>query len=154
MIRHGSYCKPPSGEKNRDCPLTPEGKQQAHAAGQFLDDLGIVPDFVVSTNTKRTRRTARIALDAMDIQCPIHWVSSGWRAGASRSQIETRVREWASRAPTPPECMMFVGHRAQLTSLKKALGIEKMAGKLHGAALVIEISDAGAWTLVAKWDGS
>jgi len=141
FVRHGQYDKPPTGEDNRDARLTEAGREQAAAAGTYMADLGIVPDLVISTSTRRTRKTAHNVLRALGAEQPVHIVPHGWRAGASREQIEARVREWIRFAPKPPETVLLCGHGVQLRSLMKAFGVEPVHGEKHGAVVVVEISD-------------
>ncbi len=142
FCRHGSYHKPRDHEDNRECPLTEAGRQEALAAGRFMADLGLAPDLVVSTWTRRTRKTAHHVLRALGAEQPLHIVAHGWSAGASRDRIEARVREWSQYAPRPPETVLFCGHGAQLRALKRAFGVEPAFGKEHGAVVVVEIGDA------------
>jgi len=141
LVRHGHYQKPPSREDNRDAGLTEAGREQAVAAGKYMADLGITPDLAVSTATRRTRKTAHHVLRALGAEQPVHIVPHGWSAGASREQIEARVRQWIKFAPTTPEVVMFVGHGVQLRSIMRAFGTEPVFGKKHGAVVAVEISD-------------
>ena len=141
FVRHASYHKPPSREDNRDAPLTEAGREQAAAAGSYMADLGLEPDLVISTATRRTRKTAHNVLRALGAEQPVHIVPHGWRAGASREQIEARVRQWIKFAPTAPETVLFCGHGVQLRSLMRAFSVEPVYGKRHGAVVVVEISD-------------
>jgi len=141
FVRHASYHKPPSREDNRDAPLTEAGREQAAAAGSYMADLGLEPDLVISTATRRTRKTAHHVLRALGAEQPVHIVPHGWRAGASREQIEARVRQWTKFSPTTPQVVMFVGHGAQLRSIMRAFGVEPVFGQKHGAVVIVEISD-------------
>jgi len=141
FVRHGSYHKPPTGEDKHDSPLTEGGRDQAVAAGKYMADLGITPGLAVSTATRRTRKTAHHVLRALGAEQAVHIVPHGWRAGASRAQIEARVREWIRFVPTEPEIVMFVGHGAQLRSIMRAFGVLPAYGQKHGAVVVIEIGD-------------
>lgn len=142
LVRHGQYQKPPSREDNRDAPLTDAGREQALAAGKHVADLGIVPDLVISTATRRTRKTAHHVLRALGAEQRVHTVPHGWSAGASRDQIEARVRQWIKFAPTVPEVIAYFGHGVQLRSIQRAFGVEPVFGRKHGAVVVVEIGDA------------
>jgi len=141
FVRHGLYHKPPSREDKRNAPLTAEGREQALAAGKYMADLGLEPDLVVSTATRRTRKTAHHVLRALGAEQPVHIVPHGWSAGASRDQIEARVREWIRFAPTVPEVIAFFGHGAQFRSIMRAFGVEPVFGEKHGAVVVVEIGN-------------
>lgn len=142
FVRHGQADRHLTGVDNRDAPLTAQGREQALAAGKFLADLGITPDLVISTDTRRTRKTAHIVLQGLEIQRPVNIVRHGWRAGASRAQIEARVREWIRFAPTTPEVVLLVAHGVQLRSILRAFCVEPAFGVKHGAVVIVETSDA------------
>lgn len=69
IARHGNTFNP--GETPRrvgartDIPLTDSGREQARLLGLHLQSEGLVPDVTYSSNLKRTKETAKLALAAM-----------------------------------------------------------------------------------------
>lgn len=55
------------GGRSNEAPLTPEGRLQATRLGLFIKNLGIYPDYIVSSNAVRTQQTATISLEAAGI---------------------------------------------------------------------------------------
>ena len=59
MIRHAksSWSNPLQSDFER--PLNERGKKDAPEMGQKLNELGIIPDLIISSSAKRTRQTAK-----------------------------------------------------------------------------------------------
>lgn len=147
FIRHG---KPISKEgmkskKEQDArPLAPEGTEDARRAGEFLKKMGIKPDLVVTTKTRRTIDTADLVMKVLDVDAPIARVESGFKVNASLSDISGRVRAWIGERKPVPRVVFFVGHEIQQKALAKANRLEVLSDR-YGVVLVHEIDAYGNW---------
>ena len=117
FIRHGHYDKPKDKAARPRASLTPQGREAAQRAGEFLREQGIVPDLVCHTSTARARETADIVLRELGVERPVVDVGSGFQKGATRREIKDRVAAWAALAVAPPEVIAFVGHDTQQNRL-------------------------------------
>ncbi len=91
FIRHGHF--DPGTDRKRGA-LTADGERQAVAAGDFLRQGGIVPDFVCTTNALRTQQTARLVLAAMGLaELPIHPQNGGGFTIAGKN-LAAKIAEW------------------------------------------------------------
>lgn len=76
IARHGNTFNagdtPTRVGKNTDLPLVEKGEQQAKALGQYLKDHDLIPDVAYSSNLKRTKKTAEIALKQAGIALPVY----------------------------------------------------------------------------------
>lgn len=61
ILRHAAAEQVP-GRADEDRALTCRGERDARRAGQVLGGLGLVPDLVLCSPARRTRRTAELAL--------------------------------------------------------------------------------------------
>jgi len=75
IVRHGNTFGPNDTPTRlgggTDLPLVESGLEQGAALGRYLKKHNLIPDQVFSSNLKRTRRTAEVALEAMDLDRPI-----------------------------------------------------------------------------------
>lgn len=75
IARHGNTFEPHEtltrvGART-DLPLAEKGREQAKALGRYLRDNDIIPDEVYCSALRRTRETAQIALDEINLSLPI-----------------------------------------------------------------------------------
>jgi broad specificity phosphatase PhoE len=152
FVRHGHY---DHGTDPDQGPLTEHGERQAREAGEFLRDAGIVPDFVVTTGTVRTRQTARLLLAAMgrgeQESLPL---PTGGGFTVARANFDAKVASWRELAATPPETLIFVGHEpSQHACRKRSSGLVLPKGT-HGVVIVFEHEGDGEWRMVRSFGGS
>jgi phosphohistidine phosphatase SixA len=102
--------------------LTPKGREAARRAGEFLRANAIIPDTFFRTSTNRTRETAEIVLEVLGVQRAVHDIRAGFKAGANRAEIESRIAEWATMESTAPRAVAFVGHHPQQSACLRELG--------------------------------
>jgi broad specificity phosphatase PhoE len=151
FVRHGHY---DHGTNPDQGPLTEHGERQAREAGEYLRQAGIVPDFVVTTRTLRTRQTARLLLAAMGRaeQESQRLKMGGFTIGGQN--FDAKVAEWRGLAPTPPETLLFVGHEpSQDACQKRSPGLALPKGT-HGVVVVFEREGDGEWRVVRSFGGS
>ena len=151
FVRHGHY---DHGTKPDQGPLTEHGERQAREAGEYLRDAGIVPDFVVTTRTLRTRQTARLLLAATGRgeQESLPLKKGGFTIGGHN--FDAKVAEWRALAPTPPETLLFVGHEPSQDACEKRSPGLVLPKKTHGAVVVFERDADGDWRVVRSFGGS
>lgn len=144
FVRHGTYDKTTANPNT--AALLEQGRAEARRAGEFLRAQGIHPDLIVTTRTARTRQTAEVILETLGTDLPIRATSGGFARG--KSDLDTKLREWAEGADHPPATVMFVGHHTQqdhcLAELEGSVPIPSGA---RGSVLVYERGDQGSWML-------
>jgi phosphohistidine phosphatase SixA len=65
LLRHAHAEPPDTGQADFDRPLSPEGLAEAEAAGRWLAEMGLVPDCVLCSPSRRTRETLEAVLGAI-----------------------------------------------------------------------------------------
>ncbi len=105
LLRHGNTFA--TGEtpvivgRGQDLPLTQEGEAQASRAAAYLQGSDLQPARVYCGNLKRTRRTAEIICDALQLPPPViderlTEIDYGDWSGLAGEEVQTRfgVAEW------------------------------------------------------------
>ena len=66
LLRHAHAEPSSAGQADIDRPLSAEGLAEAEAAGRWLAEQGLVPDYVLSSPARRTRETVEAVLSKID----------------------------------------------------------------------------------------
>ncbi len=66
LLRHAEAVPIEASGDDQQRPLSPRGEQEAQAAGRWLAAHGLCPERVLSSPSRRTDETARLALAAID----------------------------------------------------------------------------------------
>ena len=83
------------GGRSNDCPLSPEGPQQARSLSFAFVELGIKPDIVYTSPAERARKTASIVLKNMNVDIEpiisdeLQEMDQGEWTGLNRDEVYT-----------------------------------------------------------------
>jgi 2,3-bisphosphoglycerate-dependent phosphoglycerate mutase len=117
IARHGNTFE--KGETPRrvggrtDLPLVDSGREQAKAIGLWLKEKGYYPEAVYSSELKRTKETAKLALAAAGYKEPVfplaifNEIDYGPDENKTEDDVVTRIGQndidvWDSKAVVPP----------------------------------------------------
>lgn len=95
-----------------DLPLVEKGIAQALALGRDLKERGLIPDVVYSSTLQRTKETAALALQAMEVKLPVYAldifneIDYGPDENKPESEVIARVgaqaiKDWDKHARVP-----------------------------------------------------
>jgi phosphohistidine phosphatase len=142
LLRHAKSSWKDSDLEDHDRPLNKRGKRDAPRMGQLLAEENLLPDLILCSSAKRTRRTAELVAEA-----------SGYRG-------ETRItgdlyEAWAERIASVIQCLpetaqrvLLIGHNPGLEEL-----LESLTGgyrPLSTAALAWLECPVGDWREITK----
>ena len=147
FIRHGHY----DGKKYRTAaekaagPLTARGEEDARSAGMYLGEHAIRPDFVLRTDTERTRQTAQLVLEELGMaEQPVINVGTAFQNLAG---LDTKLREWSGAHGISDDSVVFlVGHGNAQDILRKCFEGEPLpptSKKSYAAALSMHVPAGG-----------
>jgi phosphohistidine phosphatase len=111
VVRHGIAVPrgtPDIADDQR--PLTPKGRKRMQQIGRGLQELGLLPDRIITSPLPRARETAEIVADALDLSDRLEEDDS-LRAGSSAEAI----RDWLHTRDEGS--LMIVGHNPTLSDL-------------------------------------
>lgn len=153
VARHAEAAPAAPSDHERD--LTPAGRRAAAALGRWLVDEGHVPDLVLLSDARRTRRTweeAAAAAGALDV--PVELTPALYSAGPESALDLVRA--------TPPTVgtLLLLGHNPTAASLAHLLqdghGNERAAVRMAGGyppASTTVLVVPSAWSDV-DWGGA
>jgi phosphohistidine phosphatase len=123
LLRHAKSSWEEASLPDRDRPLSPGGQHAARAMRQAMQDLGLAPDLVLLSPSRRTRETLA-ALEPWDEAPLIEAIESLYLA--SVAQLLGALHE----VPETVRSVMLIGHNPGLHELALAL-----AGPLAGPSM-------------------
>jgi len=154
FVRHGHYDGKgkPAAEKKRT-PLNAAGRRAAKAAGEYLMRENIVPDIVITTDTERTKETAKILLDALGMD-NVKPQSRGGGFSAGKASLDAKLVEWLAGVEPAPSTVIFVGHDpSQAYCLGQLANPPDIPGENRACVLIYERNDAGEWMCSSNFAG-
>jgi phosphohistidine phosphatase len=117
LVRHAHAEWPQYQGRDIDRPLTPQGEQDAHAAGRALRTAGHVPEVLLVSPARRTRQTAAIIATELGVQ-----------DGATRpveslynASPDTLAQELRRATGAASGLVMLVGHNPGISELGRRL---------------------------------
>jgi len=113
LMRHAKASQEP-GQLDQDRPLAKRGERQAPAMGQLLQEKGLVPQAILSSNAVRARQTAQAVAKGAGYQGEIAY-SSELYSGA----LEDYTRVLGSLADSL-DPVLVVGHNPDMQELVEA----------------------------------
>ncbi len=115
LLRHAKSSWKGSELNDHDRPLNKRGKRDAARTGQLLRDENLLPDLIVCSSAKRTRRTAELVAEAAEFRGETRLTSEIYEATAERLLgVIAGIPDSAAR-------VLFVGHNPGLEALLEAL---------------------------------
>lgn len=141
ILRHAKARTALADEWDRDRPLTDTGREDARRLNHWLRQrAGRLPSRVLVSPAVRTRQTAELALQGLEIKPPVH-DERLWEAG-DKNLIEILSENGQSDGN-----LMLVGHNPGLEWLVRWLtGQQLTLGLQPGSLVIIELGlpiDAG-----------
>ncbi len=112
LLRHAQTAGKQAGQLDYDRELTPEGERQANNLGMLMMKSALVPEFILSSSSARTRRTTELIHE--DLQLPssqILFLDSLYEASTAAWIQELK------QLPDTLKSVMFVGHNPAISHL-------------------------------------
>lgn len=154
LLRHAKSSWDNDSLSDHDRPLAPRGRRAAPAIAERLRELGVLPDFVLSSTSVRTRQTVQLASDHLDSPT-VEFEESIYLAGPGR------LMRTAQETPDAVDTLMLVGHNPGMHEVALALvdetatGIEinRLEAKYPTAAAAVIEFDVDSWAKIAPGQG-
>ncbi|MGP3687107.1 SixA phosphatase family protein [Streptomyces sp. IBSNAI002] len=144
VLRHAKSAWPPD-VPDAERPLGPRGLRDAPAAGRWLREADRVPDRVVCSPARRTRRTWELAAAEAGLGAPVEYEERAY--GASAGELLDLVRETPARVRT----LLLVGHNPGSQELVLLLAGEGDAAALEQARTKFPTSAIAVLDLAGPW---
>lgn len=125
LLRHAKAAREEAGLPDRDRPLTARGRREAAAVGAAMRDLGLVPDLVLVSPSRRTTETLA-ALEPWDDTPLIETLDPLYLA--TEAELLATLREVAETV----RGVLVIGHNPGLHVLAATLAAT-LAAPLAGA---------------------
>ena len=118
LLRHGKSDWSAPYPTDFERPLKARGRRDVPRMGEYLADLGLVPDLIVSSPAERARQTAELFAAAVGYDGEIFWDEAVYGAGVGELMAVLR------RLPDDADHVVLIGHNP---------GLENLASRLIGA---------------------
>ena len=115
LLRHAKSDYP-MGVGDHDRPLAARGNREAPAAGAWLRENDVVPDFIVTSDALRTRSTCAWVISELGDKAPTPYLDSRVY-GASAARLCAIINE----TPDTVTTLMVIGHQPVLQELAMRL---------------------------------
>lgn len=104
FMRHAKSSWDHPGLADHDRPLNKRGVSAARKMGDFLDDLEILPDVIISSTSERTRETIKFFLQTSSFSGNIYYSRILYHGGTE--EIIEAIKEFIDDS----DCVMILGH--------------------------------------------
>lgn len=118
LLRHAKSDRGPQYQTDFERPLNERGRRDAPKMGDYLAQLGLLPDLVVSSPAERSRQTAELLSKSLGYRKAIRWEESIY--AASSGELMSVLRG----LPDEANHSLVIGHNP---------GFEDLAARLIGA---------------------
>lgn len=115
LLRHGKPDWSAFHHTDFERPLKARGRRDVPRMGEYLADLGLVPDLIVSSPAERARQTAELFGQAVGYGEEITWDEAVYGAGVGELMAVLR------RLPDDAEHVALIGHNPGLEDLVRHL---------------------------------
>lgn len=115
LLRHAKSDYP-MGVADHDRPLASRGNREAPAAGAWLRENDVVPDFIVTSDALRTRSTCAWVISELGEKAPTPYLDSRVY-GASSTKLCAIINETQETVTT----LLVIGHQPVLQELAMRL---------------------------------
>jgi phosphohistidine phosphatase len=115
LLRHAKSSWKDSDQEDHDRPLNKRGKRDAPRMGKLLSDQNLVPDLIVSSSAKRTRRTAELVAEAAEYRGETRLIGDLYEASADR------LFDTIRNLPEAADRVLIIGHNPGLEELLEAV---------------------------------
>jgi phosphohistidine phosphatase len=128
VMRHAKSDWETGAQTDHERPLNERGNREAPSVGRQLRDLGLIPDFVLSSDSQRTTETyQRIGSFFPDAQ--VHFRRELYHAGIAE------VRALLDLVPAGTQTLLLVGHNPGWEELATTLAKKRVEMKTAYAAV-------------------
>ncbi len=116
VLRHAKAEEASVGQLDFDRDLTKRGKSDAEAVGKYLLNNELVPNAVIASAAKRTRKTAKRVAEAMQFTEAVIETSDLYDAGLQQ------IVEVVHHIPETAESALIVGHNPGVSDFVSKFG--------------------------------
>lgn len=153
LLRHADS-ETSANLRDYDRPISMQGKREAAKIAQQLCSLGWVPDLIIASNSKRTKQTLDVMVEASSELALVdaHYLGSLYTVaaldGQTKHHLEETIRSMASDAQN--FCVMCVGHNKGWEEAASAFA--KQAVRLSTASAALFETAGSTWEDVTSPD--
>ncbi len=127
VVRHAKSSWSSDALSDHDRPLNKRGRRDTPRLAARLADLERVPQYILSSDSQRTRETCQLLLQTWQVDIEAEYLRSLYHAGAGE------LRHELPRVPEEAETLMLVGHNP---------GWEDVVCRLSGETIVMKTATA------------
>ncbi|XP_027365564.1 uncharacterized protein At3g52155, chloroplastic isoform X2 [Abrus precatorius] len=147
LLRHAESSSPSRSLRDHDRPLSKSGKEDAMKVSRKLQELGWIPELILSSDAARTKETLRIMQEQVQelLEAEVHFVSSFYSIAAMDGQTAEHLQQVICRYSRDEILtVMCMGHNR---------GWEEAASMLSGASVELKTCNAALLeTAGNSWD--
>ena len=152
ILRHAKSAWDTDAPSDYERPLAKRGRKAAPRVGRFLNQQGLIPDFVISSPAIRARQTVIAVCGEMDLDADrITWDERIYGAWTST------LLEVLRQSPEQARRVMIAGHNPGLEMLLPELCDEQVRiaddGKLMPTAAVAQLEITSPWSDLNRGSG-
>jgi phosphohistidine phosphatase SixA len=130
IMRHAKSSWDSGAEADHDRPLNDRGRRDAPRVARRLNELGWVPQFILSSDARRTRETCGLMLPEWEEGIEVDFLAALYLAGSSSLQDEL------PRVSDEVETLLAVGHNPGWEEVVHRLSGDSITMKTASAALM------------------
>ena len=141
LMRHAKSDWHSGAERDFDRPLNRRGLKDAPRMGRWLQQQGLVPEWVLASPACRARQTLEAMQAVWERQPQVQWEEGIYGGGSSR------LLELIRTTPDEVSSLLLLGHNPDLEGLLLLLADRPPAGvrKLLPTAAIARFRFAGSW---------
>ncbi len=147
VMRHAKSSHDSDVETDHARPLNKRGRRDAPRVAAHLESIGWVPDFIISSDSHRTRETLQGLLKGFDASIP-HAFHSALYGGGYHEMISV-----AGSIPPAAETVLALGHNPGWEELVELLSGESIVLKTATCAL-LRLDESCTWTEALRQCGA
>jgi len=144
ILRHAKSAWDTDAPTDFERPLSNRGRKAAPRVGRWLQQQGLVPDYVVSSPAERAKQTVLLVCEQMEIRPEqLNWDTRIY-GGGTASLISV-----LNESPDDAQRVMIAGHNPGLEMLLQSLCADRIPftsdGKLMPTAAVAHLQVLSEW---------
>lgn len=145
IMRHAKSSWDDSSLRDFERPLNKRGRRDAPAMGQYLTDLGLIPEVIVCSPAERARETIHLLAEATNADRDIvHYDEALYYEGADAYLDAIR------KAPEDAEIVLVAGHNPTIEQVVSRLAGGNTRRKITTANIACFYTSASAWEDVSE----
>ncbi|KZV44772.1 hypothetical protein F511_34245 [Dorcoceras hygrometricum] len=147
LLRHAKSSWEDRSLRDHDRPLSKSGRADAIKLSQKLEELGWVPELILSSDAQRTRETLKIMQEQVEgfLEAKVHFISSFYSIAAMDGQTAEHLQQAIYRySGDEILTIMCMGHNK---------GWEEAASMFSGSSISLETCNAALLEATGKsWE--